>query len=87
MKNAPVVTTAGDIVGGVRQEQAVRAQTTTIADYIALTKPRLNFLVVATSAAGLLPRRSRVAGSASDDVRSRRHGARRRRRGVLEPGA
>ena len=52
MKNAPVVTTAGDIVGGVRQEQAVRAQTTTIADYIALTKPRLNFLVVATSAAG-----------------------------------
>jgi protoheme IX farnesyltransferase len=52
VKNVPVVTTAGDIVGGVRQERAVRAQTTTIADYIALTKPRLNFLVVATSAAG-----------------------------------
>jgi protoheme IX farnesyltransferase len=52
VKNAPVVSTAGDIVGGVRQEHAVRAQTTTVADYIALTKPRLNFLVVATSAAG-----------------------------------
>ena len=52
MKNAPVVSTAADIVGGVRPGTAGRAQTTPIGDYVALTKPRLNFLVVATSAAG-----------------------------------
>jgi protoheme IX farnesyltransferase len=52
VKNGPVVSTTVDIVGGVRPETAVRAQTTPIADYVALTKPRLNFLVVATSAAG-----------------------------------
>jgi protoheme IX farnesyltransferase len=51
VKNAPLVSTAGDIVSGVRQEPAARARTS-IADYVALTKPRLNFLVVATSAAG-----------------------------------
>jgi heme o synthase len=51
VKNVPIASAAGDIVGGVRQRDGVRAQTT-IADYVALTKPRLNFLVVATSAAG-----------------------------------
>jgi heme o synthase len=50
VKNAPMASTAGDIV--VRQERAVRSQPTPIADYVALTKPRLNVLVVATSAAG-----------------------------------
>ena len=57
-----------------------------VGDYIALTKPRLNLLVVATSAAGyylgapaaadLLPMAQAVAG----------HGARRRRRGGAESG-
>jgi protoheme IX farnesyltransferase len=57
-------------VAGVR----VRSDATTLADYVALTKPRLNFLVVATSAAGyylgaagapsLMPMTSAVAGTA-----------------------
>ena len=34
VKNAPVVSTAADIVGGVRPETAVPAQTTPIADYV-----------------------------------------------------
>ena len=34
---------------------AERRASGSLADYLALTKPRLNFLVVATSAAGLLP--------------------------------
>jgi len=46
MKDAPVASTA-DVVG-----VAERRAPALIADYFALTKPRLNFLVVATSAAG-----------------------------------
>jgi protoheme IX farnesyltransferase len=52
VKNAPIASTAGNIAGRVRQEHAVRGHTAPIGDYFALTKPRLNFLVVATSAAG-----------------------------------
>ena len=68
MKDAPVVSTA-DVVG-----VAQRRSPTLLADYLALTKPRLNFLVVATSAAGyylgstgrpeLLPMTVAVAGTA-----------------------
>jgi len=46
VKEAPVVSTA-DVVGVTE-----RRSPALLADYLALTKPRLNFLVVATSAAG-----------------------------------
>jgi protoheme IX farnesyltransferase len=46
VKDAPVVSTA-DVVGVTE-----RRSPALLADYLALTKPRLNFLVVATSAAG-----------------------------------
>ncbi|MBI3400723.1 MAG: protoheme IX farnesyltransferase [Acidobacteria bacterium] len=50
MKDAPVA----DVVRGVRlQPDQVEPRTSSLfADYLELTKPRLNFLVVATSAAG-----------------------------------
>ena len=64
MKDAPAA------VAGVR----VRTDATALTDYLALTKPRLNFLVVASSAAGyylgasatpsLMPMASAVAGTA-----------------------
>ena len=62
------------------------APTASLADYVALTKPRLNFLVVATSAAGYY-----LGGPARPDVVAMaqavaRHGARRRRRGGAESG-
>lgn len=46
------VAAAADVVGGVRLEDRADARPSVVADYFALTKPRLNFLVVATSAAG-----------------------------------
>ena len=46
MKDAPVVSTANVVGVTERRSPAL------LADYLALTKPRLNFLVVATSAAG-----------------------------------
>ena len=55
-------------------------------DYVALTKPRLNLLVVATSAAGYYLGR-RAPPSSSPMARSgRRHGARGRRRRGAESG-
>lgn len=50
MKDAPAV----DVVRGVRlqPDQAEPRASSLFADYVELTKPRLNFLVVATSAAG-----------------------------------
>ena len=56
-----------------------------IADYVALTKPRLNFLVVLTSAAGYyLGATGRP--DVADGAGGGRHRARRRRRGRAEPG-
>ncbi len=50
MKDAPVT----DVVGGVRlqPDDVAQRSSSLLADYLELTKPRLNFLVVATSAAG-----------------------------------
>ncbi len=50
MKDAPVT----DVVGGVRlqPDDVAQRSSSLFADYLELTKPRLNFLVVATSAAG-----------------------------------
>jgi len=50
VKDAPVT----DVVGGVRlqPDDVAQRSSSLFADYLELTKPRLNFLVVATSAAG-----------------------------------
>ena len=57
MKDAPVPALAEvplklDATPAARKLSATRASSAPFTDYIALTKPRLNFLVVATSAAG-----------------------------------
>ena len=46
------VVSAPPTVRSVLQPDQVRHSTSSVADYVALTKPRLNVLVVATSAAG-----------------------------------
>lgn len=49
MKDTPFAASTSDIVARVSTDAAPASR---FADYLALTKPRLNFLVVATSAAG-----------------------------------
>ena len=57
-----------------------------LADYLALTKPRLNLLVVATSAAGYYLGATRRRGHVGDGAGRRGHRARRGRRGRPESG-
>ena len=73
-----------------RRRRIVAAETAapsaSFADYLALTKPRLNFLVVATSAAGYYLGATGSADAGADGAGGRRHGARRRRRGGAQSG-
>ena len=50
------------------------------ADFLTLTKPRLNSLVLVTTRRRVLPGRRRPAALAATAAHDRRHGARRRRR-------
>ena len=57
-----------------------------VGDYVALTKPRLNFLVVATSAAGYYLGAPSALDARGDGAGGRRNGAGRRRRRGAQPG-
>ena len=72
-----------------RRDAAARrraARRRALADYVALTKPRLNFLVVATSAAGYYLGAPGALDLVRDGAGGRRHGARRRRRRGAQSG-
>ena len=62
MKHAGADVAAAPLAVGGRSPDASR-------DYVALTKPRLNLLVVATSAAGYYLGGAGLAGSAADGAR------------------
>ena len=64
----------------------IDAVATRLADYVALTKPRLNLLVVATSAAGYYLGATGALEPVADGGSGRGHGARGRRRGGAQPG-
>ena len=76
---------SAEAVPGASRAMAAAARSRT-ADFVALTKPRLNLLVVATTAGGYYLGAGPGANVLAPGPRHARHGARRRRVGGVQPG-